>query len=69
MKNNDWDCVIMTHDQFGKIPQSAAIQMETLQEEIDNLKRDLDTIQQLGGEINRSMRKGLENRKMTLMVK
>ena len=27
MKNNDWDCIIMTHDQFGKIqqdPESAA---------------------------------------------
>ncbi len=22
IKNNDYDCVIMSHDQFGKIPQS-----------------------------------------------
>ena len=23
MKNNDYDCIIMSHDQFGKIPQSS----------------------------------------------
>ena len=22
IRNNDWDCIIMSHDQFGKIPQS-----------------------------------------------
>ena len=22
MKNNNWDCIILTHDQFAKIPQS-----------------------------------------------
>jgi N12 class adenine-specific DNA methylase len=26
IKNNNWDCIILTHDQFGKIPQSPEIQ-------------------------------------------
>lgn len=69
IKNNDWDCVIMTHDQFGKIPQSDEIQRETLQEEMDNLQSDLEEIKRQGGNISRSMRKGLEQRKTTLGVK
>jgi len=69
MKNNDWDCIIMTHDQFGRIPQSAEIMEEVMTEEIDNLERDLQTLRTIGGQISRSMLKGLENRKATLGVK
>ena len=25
IKNNNWDCVILTHDQFGKLPQSPQV--------------------------------------------
>ena len=28
IKNNNWDCIILTHDQFGKIPQSPEIQKQ-----------------------------------------
>ena len=31
IKNNDYDCVIMSHDQFGKIPQSPELQQRILQ--------------------------------------
>ena len=34
IRNNDWDCVIMSHDQFGKIPQSPKLQQRILQEEL-----------------------------------
>ncbi|MBK8310925.1 MAG: hypothetical protein IPL04_08585 [Chitinophagaceae bacterium] len=34
IKNNDWDCIILTHDQFGKIPQSPEIQREIFQTEL-----------------------------------
>ena len=27
IKNNNWDCIILTHDQFAKIPQSARDRM------------------------------------------
>ena len=26
IKNNDWDCIILTHEQFGMIPQALEIQ-------------------------------------------
>jgi len=71
MKNNDWDCVIMTHDQFGRIPQSADIQMEILGEEVANLDRDLQVLADtsLGWNTSKQIRKGLEGRKSNLMVK
>jgi len=69
MQNNDWDCVIMTHDQFGKIPQSPEIQREIMQEEIDNLQRDIKAVKDAGYHVSKSMLKGLEQRKATLDVK
>jgi hypothetical protein len=66
IKNNNWDCVIMTHDQFGKIPQSLEVQQAILQEELDNVERDLETLENLGGTVSKRMRKGLEIRKTNL---
>ncbi|MCC9073502.1 DNA methylase [Flavobacterium sp. F-65] len=66
IKNNNWDCIILTHDQFGKIPQSAEIQKEILQNELDNVERDLDTAKDLGGDISKKILKGLEIRKNNL---
>lgn len=66
IKNNHWDCIILTHDQFGKIPQSADIQKEILQTELDNIEHDLETLHDLGGEISKKMLKGLEIRQNNL---
>jgi len=69
IKNNDWDCIILTHDQFGKIPQSYDIQKQILGNELDNLEKDLDTLRDLGGSISKKMLKGLEIRSNNLSVK
>ena len=69
IKNNDWDCIILTHDQFGKIPQSPEIQKEIFQTELDNVEKDLYTLKNLGGEISKRMLKGLEIRKNNLITK
>jgi N12 class adenine-specific DNA methylase len=69
IKNNNWDCIILTHDQFGKIPQSPEIQKEIFQNELDNVERDLRTLKDMGGEISRRMLKGLEIRKNNLGIK
>jgi N12 class adenine-specific DNA methylase len=69
IKNNNWDCIILTHDQFGKIPQSPEIQKQIIEAELDNVERDLHTIKEMGGEISRRMLKGLEIRKTNLGVK
>ena len=69
IKNNNWDCIILTHDQFGKIPQSPEIQKQIFQNELDNVERDLYTIKDMGGEVSRRMLKGLEIRKNNLGIK
>lgn len=69
IKNNNWDCIILTHDQFSKIPQSPEIQQQIFETELDNVDNDLTTLRSLGGEISRSMLKGLELRKTNLEAK
>src|SRR5205807_339432 len=69
IKNNNWDCIILTHDQFGKIPQSPEVQQRIFQAELDNTERDLDTLLSEGGDISRRMLKGLEVRKKNLTAK
>lgn len=69
IKNNHWDCVIMTHDQFGKIPQDPEIERQIFEVELDNLEKDLNTLEEMGGTVSRSMRKGLEIRKNNLKVR
>lgn len=69
IKNNKWDCIILTHDQFGKIPQSPDIQRKICQTELDNVEKDLYTLKELGGDISRRMLKGLEIRKNNLSIK
>lgn len=66
IKNNNWDCIILTHDQFGKIPQSEEIQLEIFQAELDNVVRDLSTAASLGQQISKKILKGLEIRKNNL---
>ena len=69
IKNNDWDCVIMSHDQFGKIPQSPELQQSILQTELDSVEKSLDVLRLQGKDISRAMLKGLEKRKINLTVK
>jgi N12 class adenine-specific DNA methylase len=69
IKNNNWDCIILTHDQFGKIPQSPEVQQKIFQTELDHTERDLDTLVHEGGEVSRRMLKGLEIRKKNLSAK
>jgi N12 class adenine-specific DNA methylase len=69
IKNNNWDCILLTHDQFGKIPQSPEIQQQIMEAELDNIEADLDTLRSLGGDISRSILKGLELRKKNLEAK
>ncbi len=69
IKNNDWDVVILTHDQFNKIPQSTEIQQRILQKELDTVEESLNLLRDQGRDISRSMLKGLEKRKQNLEVK
>ena len=69
IKNNDYDCVIMSHDQFGKIPQSPELQQRILQAELDTVEENLEVLRQQGKNVSRAMLKGLEKRKYNLEAK
>ena len=69
IKNNDWDCVIMSHDQFCKIPQSPELQQRILQEELDSVEENLEVLRQQGKDVSRAMLRGLEKRKINLQAK
>lgn len=69
IKNNDWDCVILTHDQFGMIPQSAELQKEILQTELNAVEQNLDVLRDQGKDVSGAMLKGVEIRKKNLNKK
>lgn len=69
IKNNSWDAVILTHDQFGMIPQSAEMQQKILQAELDSVEENLEILKQQGREISRGMLKGVIKRQQNLEVK
>ena len=69
IKNNDWDCIILTHEQFGMIPQALEIQEAILKKEKDSVEENLEVLRMQGADISRAMLKGLEKRKQTLEAK
>ena len=69
IKNNDWDCIILTHEQFSMIPQALEIQEAILQKEKDSVEENLEVLRMQGADISRAMLKGLEKRKQTLKAK
>lgn len=68
-KNNDYDVIIMSHDQFGMIPQSAEIQRDVLEEELYALDEALDVYEQQGYKVSGRMKSGLQKRKENLEAK
>ena len=69
IKNNDYECVIISHDQFCKIPQSPEIQQQILRSELDTVVENLKVLQEQGHDITRGMLKGLITRKENLTAK
>ncbi len=69
IKNNDWDAVILTHEQFGMIPQSPEVQRDILQTELDSVEENLEVLKRQGKEVSRAMLKGCVKRKLNLEAK
>jgi N12 class adenine-specific DNA methylase len=69
MKNNSWDAIILTHDQFGMIPQSPEIQKQILEKELESVDENLEVLRSQGKDISTRMLKGVEKRKENLEVK
>jgi len=69
IKNNAWDAVILTHDQFGMIPQSPEIQQKILERELDSVEENLEVLRSQGKEVSAGMLRGVEKRKDNLDAK
>lgn len=67
--HNDWDAVILTHEQFAKIPQPPKVQKAVIQTEIEAAVANLKAFEDAGGKINKSMLSGLQKRIKNLNAK
>ncbi|KAA6316593.1 hypothetical protein EZS27_033119, partial [termite gut metagenome] len=66
MKNNNWDAIILTHEQFGMIPQSPEIQRDILQKELNSVEENLEVLRNQGREVSNYMLKGCQKRQTNL---
>lgn len=70
IKNNNWDCVILTHDQFAKIPQSQETMAAIFREELADVERCLEVLENSTMRYRSSkMQTGLEKRQENLTAK
>ena len=72
MKTGDWDCIIMSHDQFGRIPQSLEIQRDITYTMLQQVEDSLEAVRNNSDgsyEITKKMQRGLEKRKSNLAAK
>ena len=70
IKNNNWDCIILTHEQFSKIPQSEETMIEIFTEELYDVERSLEVLEKSTMRYrSRKMQKGLEVRQENLKAK
>jgi N12 class adenine-specific DNA methylase len=65
MMNNEYDVVIMTHEQFGKIKASPEVSAKLMRTELKNLEVDMEV---LNGDVspNKTQINGLQKRKQSL---
>ncbi|MEP2668860.1 MAG: N-6 DNA methylase [Cyclobacteriaceae bacterium] len=64
--NNDWDCVILTHDQFKAIPSDRDMTKLIIEEELEGLEADMTLLHKEGNTASKQKLKGLEKRKIKL---
>lgn len=70
IKNNNWDCIILTHEQFSRIPQSNQTMADIFTEELNDITRSLDALSNSGTAwANRRIQRGLEQRQQNLEAK
>lgn len=66
--NESWDCIILTHDQFNRIPHNPAIQEKVIRTELEHLEKNTEELSAAGMTRFSAMYKGLEKRKAGLGV-
>ena len=69
IKNNNWDCIILTHDQFAKIPQSDETRRDIMEQELMDVERCLRALEESTMRWRSGkMQQGLEKRQENLTV-
>jgi len=68
IKTGDWDLVLITHENYHIISQNIEMQTKVLQEELDNIDKDLEAMGIPYREVSKKIKKGLETRKENLKV-
>ena len=70
IQNNNYDCVILTHDQFDRIPQSLEVQYQYMRNELREIEESLAVWEKLWAQgASARQRSGLEIKKRNLEVK
>lgn len=66
--NEAWDCIILTHDQFNRIPHNPAVQEKVILTELEHLEKNTNELTAAGVTRFSAIYKGLEKRKASLGV-
>ena len=70
IQNNNYDCVILTHDQFDRIPQSLEVQYQYMRNELHEIEESLAVWEKVWAQgASARQRSGLEIKKRNLEVK
>ena len=70
IQNNNYDCVILTHDQFDRIPQSLEVQYQYMRNELREIEESLAVWEKIWAHgASARQRSGLEVKKRNLEVK
>lgn len=69
IKNNNWDVIILSHEQFGMIPQSAEVQKEILEIELESVQANLAAMKREGESFSKLEIKGAIKREENLNLK
>ena len=69
IKNNNWDTIILSHEQFKMLPQSLDVQKRIINQELNSVEENLNVLKNDGIKITNSLRKGLEKKIENLTVK
>lgn len=64
--NNDWDMILMTHDNFKTIPQSLEVERQIIAEELDDAEQNLIALKGQDNFVDKRALSGLERKKKSL---
>lgn len=69
IKNNEWDMVVLTHENFAKIPQSLEIEQKIIDDELNDVEANLHALALNGDQISKRAYSALERSKSNLTAR